>query len=132
MDMDDLMIFVVDDDQDVCEASSWLLKAYGWHTRTFNDARDCLAAAVEEPPVCILSDLQMPFMDGTDLMEELLAAGVDVPVVMVTGLTQPSPDWMRAAELATAMVAKPCDSAELNRVISRAVASFGHTPSSGP
>ena len=128
MDMDGLMIFVVDDDRDVGEVSASLLSAFGWKTRTFRDARDCLAAALDQPPACILSDLDMPFMDGIRLMEALSAAGIKVPVVVMTGLSRHSPGWAQAADLASGMVAKPYGEADLYRSISRAV---GASPDPG-
>ena len=101
MDMDGLMIFVVDDDRDVGEVSASLLSAFGWKTRTFRDARDCLAAALDQPPACILSDLQMPRMDGNALMEALRATGVNVPVVVMTGASKGSDAAVRASSWPT-------------------------------
>ena len=99
--MDGEMVFVVDDNADGREAASMLLTVYGWRTRTFDDASSCVAAAADDPPACILSDLQMPRMDGNALMEALRATGVNVPVVVMTGASKGSDAAVRASSWPT-------------------------------
>lgn len=114
-------VFIVDDHADVLRATAMLLGAYGWDTREFGNAHDCVAAALDRPPACILSDLRMPGMDGNALMQALRRAGLKTPVVVMTASPPNSPAVLQAAAHASAVVAKPCDGAELDRALHWAV-----------
>ena len=78
-------VFVVDDDPSVRKSSVRLIRSMGFRVRTFASARDFLADARVEGPACLLLDVRMPGLDGLDLQRELTQAGVEVPIVFVTG-----------------------------------------------
>jgi len=120
--MNAAMIFVTDDNADNAMAAAMLLRMYGWQARTFTDARECLDAALKEPPACVLTDLNMPGMDGIALVEALRANGLEVPVIVMTGATPDSPELRRARELACAVVRKTHEAAELEPAVRRALA----------
>lgn len=115
-------IFVTDDNADNAKAAAMLLRVYGWQARTFTDARECLDAALKEPPACILTDLNMPGMDGIALIESLSSNGLEVPVIVITGATPDSPELRRARELAYAIVRKTHEAAELEPAVRQALA----------
>lgn len=115
------MIFVVDDDRDVCETAAALIRVLGWRSRPFSSAQDCLDAALTERPDCILSDLQMPGMDGVALIGALEAAHMDVPVVIMTASYRESTAVSRVAGLAAALIQKPYGADQLQEAITRAV-----------
>jgi FixJ family two-component response regulator len=120
--MDAPLIFVVDDNADACELAGFLLASYGWQTRAFQDGRSCIEAALQQAPACILSDLQMPVMDGLQLIESLRAAGLQVPVVIMTASPGDSPPVLHAASRAAGLVSKPYEAELLNDMLSRAIA----------
>lgn len=76
---------MVDDDPAVRESLALLLDAAGFAVRTHPDAESLLAAAGALAPGCVLTDVRMPGMDGLALQRHLAAAGVAVPVVVMTG-----------------------------------------------
>lgn len=115
------MIFVVDDDHDGCEMAAALVRILGWQSRPFFTAQDCLDAALMQRPDCILSDLQMPGMDGVALIEALAAARMEVPVVIMTASYRESTAVSRAAGLAAALIQKPYSAEQVQEAISRAV-----------
>ena len=61
-----------DDDDGVRQSLSSLVRALGYEVRTYACAADFLADACD-PPDCLLTDVQMPQMDGDQLQAELLA-----------------------------------------------------------
>jgi len=67
-------IAIVDDDDGVRQSLSSLVRALGYEVRTYACAADFLADA-GDPPDCLLTDIQMPQMDGDQLQAELLARG---------------------------------------------------------
>jgi FixJ family two-component response regulator len=78
------LIAVVDDDLGICRSVSRALIAYGYRVRTFDSARQYLAAWAEIAPACLLLDIRMPDLDGIDLYRSAREAGSEVPTVFMT------------------------------------------------
>lgn len=77
-------VFVVDDDAAVGRALAGTSKALGHPVRTFGSAAEFLAAYAGEPG-CLVLDVRMPGMSGTELQRRLADAGTELPVVMISG-----------------------------------------------
>lgn len=78
-------IFVIDDDEDVRTSLSRLLRAAGWQVETFASAGDFLERPACAGTACVLLDVDMPEMTGPRLHETMLARGIDMPVIFLTG-----------------------------------------------
>jgi len=78
-------IFVVDDDAAVRRSLMRLLRSAGWNAETFASANDLLERAPITGPGCVLLDVHMPGMNGLELHERMIDAGVFLPVVFLTG-----------------------------------------------
>jgi chemosensory pili system protein ChpA (sensor histidine kinase/response regulator) len=94
------LVMVVDDSLTVRRVTQRLLVREGYRVVTAKDGMDALERLAEERPVCLLSDIEMPRMDGFDLVRNVRAdkrlAGL--PVVMITSrIAQKHRDY--AAEL---------------------------------
>ena len=79
---------LVDDDPALRRALTRLLSAGGFSVRAFSSAAELLIslnAPVPPPPDCLILDVQMPDTGGLDLLDLLNAAGLDIPVVFLTG-----------------------------------------------
>ena len=63
-----LGVLVVDDDHSSREAAAKPFRDRGDNVRTATDGVDALAACLKDPPDVILSDVQMPRMDGWQLV----------------------------------------------------------------
>src|SRR5207302_9873488 len=63
-----LKVLVVDDDHSSREAAAKPFRDRGDDVRTASDGVDALAACLKDPPDVILSDVQMPRMDGWQLV----------------------------------------------------------------
>ncbi len=84
-------IVVVDDDPSFLETLEALLSAAGLAAEGFTDPFAALARLRRGPaPDLILLDCVMPTITGVELLERLVAAGVETPVVMMTALSDPS------------------------------------------
>lgn len=85
------MIDIVDDDEAVRMATSLLLRSFGWRARTFASAEEYLAApSAGEPASCLILDLNMPGMNGAELLELLSRRKPRVPVIVITGRRDPA------------------------------------------
>lgn len=78
-------VFVIDDDRDVRKSLQWLLATAGLPVRTYASAEDFLADYRAQRAGCILLDVQLPGMDGFELLARLQALGSHPAVLMVTG-----------------------------------------------
>ncbi len=78
-------VFVVDDDSALCESLAWLLESEGLSVRTFNSAESFLEAYRPHMAGCLVLDIRMPGMSGTDLQAKLAQLGVGIPIIMITG-----------------------------------------------
>jgi FixJ family two-component response regulator len=116
-------IFVVDDSGPVRDSLAFLLSAMGWPVRAFATADDLLEAVSEERPACIVSDLDMPGMDGAELVESLRLQNIQIPVIVVTGLMANAPLALRATTAgAREILSKPFSENQIQDALDRALA----------
>lgn len=78
-------ILVVDDSQVDCKVAGGLLqKADDWHVEFAGNGREALESIRQSPPDVVLTDLQMPEMNGLELVREVQRNLPLVPVVLMT------------------------------------------------
>ena len=80
------LILVVDDSITVRRVTQRLLKREGYRVTLASDGLDALEKLQEEKPTLVLSDIEMPRMDGFDLARNIRADAQlrDLPIVMIT------------------------------------------------
>ncbi|GAB5542287.1 MAG: hypothetical protein SangKO_020470 [Sandaracinaceae bacterium] len=81
-------VWLIDDERRLVEVLAELFRAEGWEARAFGDARLALSECLRgEPPPVIVTDYDMPYLDGGSFVAELVARlGSDAPpVVCITG-----------------------------------------------
>lgn len=78
-------VFLVDDDLRVREGLSRLLRSSGWRVQAFDSAEDFLQRLPDSATGCLLLDICMPGMSGTDLHDRLNASGSALSVIYLTG-----------------------------------------------
>jgi len=94
------LVLVVDDSLTVRRVTQRLLVREGYRVTLAKDGLDALERLAEERPTVVLSDIEMPRMDGFDLVRNIRADAklADLPVVMITSrIAQKHRDY--AAEL---------------------------------
>ncbi|MFA7402846.1 MAG: response regulator [Pelobacteraceae bacterium] len=77
-------IFVVDDDRFVLESVTTLLTEFGFSVRAFSNGREAVRQFVMEPVDLVLTDINMPIMDGLELLEKIRFLDKETPVVLMT------------------------------------------------
>ena len=114
------IVYIVDDDPALAAALRLLLEAANYRVETFTSAHEFLAHPIVANS-CLLTDVQMPDMDGLALQEELAQRSVRVPVVIMTGHAD-VPRAVRAMKAgAIDFLEKPFDEAALLGSIERAL-----------
>lgn len=116
-------IFVIDDDDDDVRASVCLLvRSFGWEARGFAPAEQFLEILQCGQLNCLVFDLNLPGMPGSQLQETLAQRGVKIPVVVITADSK-SPLATRATAAGTvAGLAKPLLDDDLKMSVERAIA----------
>ncbi|MCG2578259.1 response regulator [Dechloromonas sp. XY25] len=77
--------YLVDDDEAIRDALSWLLKSRGLPSTTFDSAESFLAAWSKGMSGCVVLDMRMTGMSGLDCFEQLQARESTLPVIFLTG-----------------------------------------------
>lgn len=111
-------IFIVDDDNSLCRALGRLLKSAGYKSVfKFTSAEDFLSSVPFENPSLLILDLQLPGMNGIDLMKYLRVYGISLPVLLISAHDE---ELNRAKSMKSDSIAflhKPFDEKELLSVI---------------
>ena len=76
---------MVDDDASMRHSTECLIRSIGLSAMTFASADQFLKHKRPDTPACLLLDMRMPGLSGLDLQKELAQAGVDIPIIFVTG-----------------------------------------------
>ena len=79
------MVFVIDDDAGVRASIQGLLKSVGLRSETFGTAQDFLRSKRQDGPSCLVLDVRLPGVNGLDFQRQLADAGVQIPIIFVTG-----------------------------------------------
>lgn len=79
------IVYVVDDDESMRESLDSLIRSMGFRVSVFASAAEFLNAPREDAPSCLILDVRLPGLSGIDLQGELKRAGVDVPIIFITG-----------------------------------------------
>jgi FixJ family two-component response regulator len=116
---------IVDDDSHVLLSLDSLLRACGYGVQLFDSAEKLLACSTLPSLSCMVSDIQMPGMNGLLMYQQLLAQGYSIPIIFITASSDPVS--RRSAEKlgAYGYLAKPFDSEMLIESIEGAIRSAG-------
>ncbi|MEX0676514.1 MAG: response regulator [Pirellulales bacterium] len=78
-------VSIVDDDQQVRESLAALIQSMNIDVECYASGREFLDRFTPSRPGCVVLDLRMPQQSGLEVIEELAARKIDVPVIMISG-----------------------------------------------
>jgi len=120
MELADELVYIVDDEANVAEALSTLLRANGKHVQIFTSGKDFLNFARQDSCACLILDLKMPGLGGLEV-QKLISAKTSIPVIFLTGRGD-IPSTVRAMrEGAVDFLTKPVDEEVLLASVERAL-----------
>ena len=114
------MVWVVDDDRSIRFVLRKALERAGIPSRAFERAEDVLETLREERPDVLVSDIRMPGMDGTSLLEEVKRRQPTLPVIIMTAYSDVESAVASFKGGAFEYLAKPFDVVKAVEVIDRA------------
>jgi two-component system chemotaxis response regulator CheY len=114
-------VLVVDDDPTTRRLLTHTLRRNGYEVTAAEDGHQALEALDREGADLVLTDRNMPLVDGLALLKALRASAVHrrVPVIMVTSSSDERDQPEAEAEGATAFLTKPVGSRELLATVRR-------------
>jgi len=78
-------VFVVDDEVAVREALDSLFRSVDLKVDLFASAAEFLQYMRPDGPSCLVLDIRLPGVSGLDFQDELLRAGIRIPIIFMTG-----------------------------------------------
>jgi FixJ family two-component response regulator len=116
------LVLVVDDDPGMQKALRRLLRQYAYEPIIFSCAKAFKSHPDFEKASCIILDINLPDGSGINLRKDLTAEGVSVPVIYITGNTNPKLRDAAVASGCTAFLTKPFSAHELIEPLKKASA----------
>ncbi len=116
-------VAIVDDDESVREALGNLLRSVGFEVHAFSTAEAFLDSPERRSAACVVSDIQMPGMDGLELQRRLAASGNTLPVILMTAFPRDHVRRQAEEQGAVALLAKPFEGNRLIECVQRALQS---------
>lgn len=79
-------VFIIDDDPAMRDALVLMLRGAGYRARSFVSADDFLANLPEDRSACVITDVRMPGLQGSELVGRLKSLRGEIwPVIVITG-----------------------------------------------
>ena len=116
------MISIVDDDRLVRESTVDLVNSLGYSAVSFESAEDFLDSGHAKSTSCVITDLQLPGINGLELQEQLQIDGHQTPVIFITAFPEARIRAMAAG--AVAFLTKPFEDTALINSLETALKSL--------
>lgn len=110
-------IAIVDDDEDVLDATAIFLESLGYETETFSSGEAFLASADRSRVFCLLTDVNMPGLSGLELQAIVKSTDPGLPVIMMTALRDEALRQRAIAGGAKELLRKPVVADDLIRCL---------------
>jgi FixJ family two-component response regulator len=101
------VISVIDDDASVRAATNNLLRSHGYTVHAFASAEEFLRSAHLHDTSCVIADVQMPVVNGLELLTMMRAQGSRVPFIFITAFPDESIQARALKAGAIGFLAKP-------------------------
>lgn len=115
------VISIVDDDDYVRVSLGSLVRSYGYTTQLFDSAEQFIASSLASGTDCLVSDIQMPGMNGLRMYEKLRSSGISPPVIFITASPDDAPRVSAQKLGAAGYLSKPFDGQALMMCIEGAL-----------
>src|SRR3982751_4041661 len=79
------VVAVVDDDQSILRSLEYLLESADYPVRVFTSGAALLQSGCLSEIACLISDIDMPGMDGFELLRLVHPARPGLPTILITG-----------------------------------------------
>ena len=112
-------VLLVDDQPKGLESLDYRLKHAGYRTTLAQNGELALQVARSDPPDLVIMDVSMPELNGYQACRELKKLRPDLPVMMVTGKSDPADRFWASECGADAFIVKPADPATIMQTLTQ-------------
>lgn len=104
-------VLIIEDNEDNMVLATRLLRETRYQILTAENGMEGLEIALDRQPDLILLDIQLPDIDGTEVLRKLRAkeAGKDIPVIAVTSFAMAGDRERLLADGCNGYIEKPID-----------------------
>lgn len=108
-------VLLIEDEQNIIEAVSFILSRDGWDVKTHSNGHDAIDAVHRRAPDLIILDVMLPGKSGFDILTEIRADATfcKVPVLMLSARGQAKDLEMAERAGATQYMTKPFSNADV-------------------
>jgi FixJ family two-component response regulator len=118
----DPIVYVIDDDSLIRRGLESLIRSVSLRVETFATAHEFMQSKRPDIPGCLVLDVRLPDQSGLDLQRALVAAGINIPIIFISGHGD-IPMTVRAMrEGALEFLTKPVRGQDLLDAIQKAIA----------
>jgi FixJ family two-component response regulator len=82
---DEHSVFVVDDDESIRVALTYLFQSMNLRVKAFSTATAFLESKLPNIASCLVLDIRLPGVNGLEVQDVLARTGVHIPIVFMTG-----------------------------------------------
>jgi FixJ family two-component response regulator len=111
------LIHVVDDNADIRKMLALVLQSHGYTVHVHDSGAAYLKAPATQRPHVMLLDVRMPGMSGLELHAHMKANGNDIPVIFMSGESQPHETQAASNSGAMHFLWKPFNTRDMLAVI---------------
>lgn len=115
------VVAIVDDDESLRSALESLLRASGYRPLLFADAAQFFGSETAPTCACLISDLQMPGINGLQMHTRLRAMGLRIPTIFISAFIEALPTSAIGHDGVVACLPKPFDSEHLLQCVAMAL-----------
>ena len=114
------LVAAVDDDRRVRESVRSVLESAGYEAITFESAETFLLSGALQTVTCVIADVRLPGMDGTELQRRIRRERCQLPVIFITAHDDDDVRQQALRDGAAAFLVKPFDGGDLLEYVARA------------
>src|SRR3954453_23498646 len=92
-------VLIIDDNVDTAKSLGTLLRLYGYDAVVANDGRSGIELAARIRPDLVILDVQMPGMDGYQVLDQIKKPGINTRVVICSGVHMDIQDAIKSIKL---------------------------------
>jgi FixJ family two-component response regulator len=118
----DPIVYVIDDDSLIRRGLESLIRSVGLRVDTFATAHEFMQSKRPDVPSCLVLDVRLPDQSGLDLQRGLVAAGINIPIIFITGHGDIPMSVRAMREGALEFLTKPVRGQDLLDAIQKAIA----------
>ena len=121
------LVLIIDDDPGIADTIRQILTPAGYDTEYCQDSLKALPLVAQNTYDCVLLDIRMPKLEGTELLQLIKKGHPQLPVVIVSAFVDGADEKYYASLGAFDIIPKPFSSEMIVNTVSRAAGVFDTT-----